>query len=46
MSGVARPAGLDAAGPVSSFAFYGRVSTEDHQDPEASYNWQKSRAGP
>lgn len=26
------------------FAFYGRVSTEDQQDPEASYNWQRSRA--
>ncbi|WP_344667777.1 recombinase family protein [Catenulispora yoronensis] len=26
------------------FAFYGRVSTEDNQDPEASRNWQKSRA--
>ena len=44
MSGAGRPAGLDAAGPVRSFAFYGRVSTEDNQDPEASYNWQKSRS--
>ena len=26
------------------FAFYGRVSTEDQQDPETSYNWQRSRA--
>ena len=26
------------------FAFYGRVSTEDQQDPEASRNWQMSRA--
>lgn len=26
------------------FAFYGRVSTEDQQDPEASRNWQKARA--
>lgn len=26
------------------FAFYGRVSTEDHQDPEASRNWQFARA--
>ncbi len=26
------------------FAFYGRVSTEDHQDPEASRNWQFTRA--
>jgi site-specific DNA recombinase len=26
------------------FAFLGRVSTEDNQDPEASYNWQKTRS--
>ncbi|HZM80897.1 MAG TPA: recombinase family protein [Candidatus Limnocylindrales bacterium] len=26
------------------FAFYGRVSTEDNQDPQASHNWQRSRA--
>ena len=26
------------------FAFYGRVSTEDAQDPEASCSWQKRRA--
>lgn len=26
------------------FAFYGRVSTEDHQDPQASKAWQLSRA--
>ena len=26
------------------FAFYGRVSTEDQQDPNASHNWQRSRA--
>jgi site-specific DNA recombinase len=26
------------------FAFYGRVSTEDNQDPAASRNWQRSRA--
>ena len=26
------------------FAFYGRVSTEDQQDPEASKGWQLSRA--
>lgn len=26
------------------FAFYGRVSTEDNQDPQASRNWQRSRA--
>ena len=27
-----------------TFAFYGRVSTEDAQDPEASRSWQKRRA--
>ena len=26
------------------FGFYGRVSTEDQQDPEASRNWQLSRS--
>lgn len=26
------------------FAFCGRVSTEDQQDPEASRNWQLARA--
>ncbi len=26
------------------FAFYGRVSTEDQQDPQASRNWQYTRA--
>jgi hypothetical protein len=26
------------------FAFYGRVSTEDQQDPHASKSWQLSRA--
>ena len=26
------------------FAFYGRVSTQDNQDPQASYNWQFTRA--
>jgi hypothetical protein len=26
------------------FAFYGRVSTEDQQDPQASKGWQLSRA--
>ncbi len=26
------------------FAFYGRVSTEDQQDPETSRNWQRTRA--
>ena len=33
-----------AAAPSRRFAFYGRVSTEDNQDPEASRNWQRSRA--
>ena len=37
----ARPGG---AGPVLRFAFAGRVSTEDNQDPEASRNWQLSRS--
>jgi DNA invertase Pin-like site-specific DNA recombinase len=27
-----------------AFAFYGRVSTEDNQDPETSRNWQLTRA--
>jgi len=26
------------------FAFYGRVSTEDQQDPTSSKQWQMSRA--
>jgi DNA invertase Pin-like site-specific DNA recombinase len=26
------------------FAFYGRVSTQDNQDPESSRGWQLSRA--
>lgn len=30
--------------PKLRFAFYGRVSTEDNQDPEASKNWQLTRA--
>lgn len=29
---------------MGRFAFYGRVSTEDQQDPAASRNWQLSRA--
>lgn len=36
-SGPAHPDGM-------RFAFYGRVSTEDHQDPEASRGWQLRRA--
>jgi hypothetical protein len=30
--------------PHRRFAFCGRVSTEDQQDPEASRNWQLARA--
>ncbi len=30
--------------PVLDFAFYGRVSTEDNQDPESSRIWQLTRA--
>lgn len=30
--------------PKISFAFYGRVSTEDNQDPESSRQWQLSLA--
>jgi site-specific DNA recombinase len=26
------------------FAFYGRVSTEDQQDPESSRSWQITRS--
>ena len=29
---------------MKRFAFAGRVSTEDQQDPEASRNWQLGRA--
>ena len=36
--------GLDPAVPARRFGFLGRVSTEDNQDPEASYNWQRSRS--
>src|SRR5271166_6641170 len=35
---------LNPAAPARRFGFLGRVSTEDNQDPEASYNWQKSRS--
>jgi site-specific DNA recombinase len=34
----------DSAALARRFGFLGRVSTEDNQDPEASYNWQKSRS--
>lgn len=29
---------------MTNFAFYGRVSTEDQQDPESSRNWQLDRS--
>lgn len=29
---------------VRHFAFWGRVSTEDRQDPESSRGWQITRA--
>jgi hypothetical protein len=29
---------------TTKFAFYGRVSTEDNQDPESSRQWQLSLA--
>jgi site-specific DNA recombinase len=29
---------------MKRFAFYGRVSTEDHQDPKSSRNWQLARS--
>ena len=44
MSGVLPVPDLDPAVPARRFGFLGRVSTEDNQDPEASYNWQKSRS--
>jgi len=37
-------ANLSFAAPELIFAFYGRVSTEDNQDPESSRNWQLSLA--
>jgi len=30
--------------PMKRFAFYGRVSTEDQQDPTSSRNWQLARS--
>ena len=38
------PTSLDDLVDQLLFAFYGRVSTEDQQDPQASYDWQISRA--
>ncbi|MCN0179975.1 recombinase family protein [Salinispora arenicola] len=37
-------AGLSFDAPNLRFAFYGRVSTEDNQDPESSRGWQLSLA--
>lgn len=36
--------GVDPPAPTLRFAFYGRVSTEDQQDPESSRGWQLTRA--
>jgi DNA invertase Pin-like site-specific DNA recombinase len=40
--------GIEAASPVEegigAFAFYGRCSTEDNQDPQTSLGWQLSNA--
>ena len=44
MSVVLPVPGLEPAAPARRFGFLGRVSTEDNQDPQASYNWQKSRS--
>lgn len=37
---------VNSAAPAGGprFAFYGRVSTEDHQDPVTSRAWQRLRA--
>ncbi|MEA3214876.1 MAG: site-specific recombinase [Acidimicrobiia bacterium] len=29
---------------MKRFTFYGRVSTEDQQDPQSSRNWQLARS--
>ena len=44
MSAVLLAPDLEDSAPVRRFAFGGRVSTEDNQDPEASRNWQISRS--
>ena len=44
MSAAGAVPGAEGAAPVLRFAFAGRVSTEDNQDPEASRNWQLSRS--
>ena len=38
-----RPPTLWLREPMKRFAFYGRVSTEDQQDPTSSRNWQLAR---
>jgi site-specific DNA recombinase len=44
VSAVLLAPGPEASAPVRRFAFGGRVSTEDNQDPDASRNWQISRS--
>ena len=44
MSAVLLAPGREDSAPVRRFAFSGRVSTEDNQDPDASRNWQISRS--
>ena len=44
MSVILPASSLDPLSLARRFGFLGRVSTEDNQDPEASYNWQKSRS--
>ena len=44
MSAALLAPGPETTAPVRRFAFGGRVSTEDNQDPEASRNWQISRS--
>ena len=44
MSAVLLAPGREDGAPVRRFAFSGRVSTEDNQDPDASRNWQISRS--
>ena len=44
MSAAVLAPGPETTSPVRRFAFCGRVSTEDNQDPDASRNWQISRS--
>ena len=44
MSATPPPPEAEGNAPARRFAFNGRVSTEDNQDPEASRNWQLSRS--